>query len=70
MDDLLSDNETKKNDNKENVKEKNTKVDIDEEIDEIEEIDFIDDLDDYDEDEVIIVGEVKSKRKGLFGRKK
>ena len=70
LDDLLSDNETKKNDNKEKVKEKNTKVDIDEEIDEIEEIDFIDDLDDYDEDEVIIVGEVKSKRKGLFGRKK
>ena len=70
LDDLLSDNETKKNDNKEKVKEKNTKVDIDEEIDEIEEIDFIDDLDDCDEDEVIIVGEVKSKRKGLFGRKK
>ena len=54
LDDLLSDEDT----------------DVEDDDDEESLIDSIDELADLDESEEIIIGEVKPKRKGLFGRKK
>ena len=62
LDDLLSDEEPKKQSNKEKIKDKTTKLD-NEDYDDIEEIEEVD-------EEEIIISEVKPKRKSLFGRKK